>query len=271
MQRVLQWRMNVEEFGPILHYVPGHQTIMFQDIRLSSRITSLVCPRTGTKIKMKCYMKIALSFALCYHFVRLLTDDEVMVEKSTIEERNFCFHTPWLAPGKNVSYNVRDAAAESNTVHHTSVMDDPELLECFLNLPTLAAAHESPLRWENVHEKQQSDEQLQEYIQRYPDRYRIKIIEGHQMIVRTKPGESHETQWKIALPLNMIPQTITFYHSILGHPGSKRLRQSLQARYFHPQLRSFCERYHCKICQREKLDGPGYGHLPERENAKRRA
>ena len=67
--------------------------------------------------------------------------------------------------------------------------------------------------------------------------------------------------------MNMIQiqQTITFYHSILGHPGSKRLIESLQSRYFHPQLRHFCDRFCCDTCQREKLDGKGYGHLPERE------
>jgi hypothetical protein len=254
-QRVLRWRMYVEEFGPTLHYVPGPQNILADNL---SRM-----PKDADADETEeCHEE---NFALCYHFVRLPTDDEVMVEKSMIEESNFCFQTPWIAPGKNVSYHVRDAEAESNSAPLTSVVDDPELLDCFLNLPALEAAHESPLRWDNVHEKQQSDAQLQEYIQRFPDRYRFKMIDGHQIVVHTKPGDNPDTQWKIALPLNMIPQTITFYHSILGHPGDKRLTQSLQARYFHPQLRSFCHRYTCDICQREKLEGPGYGHLPERE------
>lgn len=254
-QRVLRWRMYVEEFGPTLHYVPGPKNILADNF---SRM-----PKSGDEDKGEELHED--NFALCYHFVRLPSDDEVMVGKSMIEENNFCFHTPWIAPGKEVSYRDRNAKAEGVAVHHTSILDDPELVECFMHLPQLEAAHESPLRWDNIHEKQQSDEQLQGYIQRYPERYRYKNIDGHQIIVHTKPGDNPDTQWKIALPLNMIPQTITFYHSILGHPGSKRLRDSLQSRYFHPQLRSFCERFHCDICQREKLDGPGYGHLPERE------
>jgi hypothetical protein len=63
----------------------------------------------------------------------------------------------------------------------------------------------------------------------------------------------------------MLQPTIKWYHEMLGHPGSKRLCLSLQARYYHPQLRSFVDKYTCETCKKYKLDGRGYGLLNERD------
>ena len=35
--------------------------------------------------------------------------------------------------------------------------------------------------------------------------------------------------------------------------------------YYHRDLRSLIDRFHCEHCQRNKLSGKGYGLLPERE------
>ena len=280
-QRVLRWRMYVEEYSPTLHYVPGPQNILADAL---SRV-----PKSGTEdqgtaqpeLDVESFAAAAESFAtclddaeqhktnfeFCYHFTRIpVSEDSVMVGKSTIEENHHSFHTEWLTPSVEVPSTVRDdGERHDRKVSHTSIFDDPELVDCFLNLPPEADGLESPLRWEYVAEMQATDEELQELIQRSPQQYHIRTIQDQNIVCYTKLGDNNNTQWKIALPRNMIPQTLTFYHSVLGHPGSRRLRDTLKARYFHPQLRSYCENYHCDICQREKLPGPGYGFLPERE------
>ena len=69
----------------------------------------------------------------------------------------------------------------------------------------------------------------------------------------------------IALPEQMLDKTIAWFHQIMGHPGSKCLRQTLHKRYYHPQLQCTIDNFHCEHCQRHKLSGKGYGLLPERE------
>ena len=39
----------------------------------------------------------------------------------------------------------------------------------------------------------------------------------------------------------------------------------ISSRYYHRDLRRLLHKYNCDQCQRFKLDGKGYGHLPERE------
>ena len=63
----------------------------------------------------------------------------------------------------------------------------------------------------------------------------------------------------------MLTETVEWFHQIMGHPGEKRLRQTLEQRYYHSKLRYTIDRYKCKHCQRHKLPGKGYGLLPERE------
>ena len=59
--------------------------------------------------------------------------------------------------------------------------------------------------------------------------------------------------------------TIKWYHQVTGHPGSKRLYRQLSQRYYHRDLRRIVDHLNCDFCQRKKLDGKGYGFLPERE------
>ena len=52
---------------------------------------------------------------------------------------------------------------------------------------------------------------------------------------------------------------------MLGHPGNNRMRDAIQARYYHPNLRSYIDRFACEICQKHKLSGRQFGLLPERD------
>ncbi len=51
----------------------------------------------------------------------------------------------------------------------------------------------------------------------------------------------------------------------MGHPGEKRLQDTLNQHYHHPKLRYHIEKLQCKDCQKYKLAGRGYGLLLERE------
>jgi hypothetical protein len=63
----------------------------------------------------------------------------------------------------------------------------------------------------------------------------------------------------------MLVDTVKWFHQVMGHPGEKRLQDTLNQRSHHPKLRYHIEKLKCKDCQKYKLAGRGYGLLPKQE------
>ena len=147
---------------------------------------------------------------------------------------------------------------------------DPEILEvleCYLNLPEAQVPENNPLSYEYIAEQQQQDEKLQALRAKYPKNYFYKRLDDDvdEILCHVKDGHDYNTQWRIALPESMLDETVKWFHIVLGHPGEKRLRETLTQRYWHPRLRHKIDHFKCGDCQKHKLDGRGYGLLPERE------
>ena len=63
----------------------------------------------------------------------------------------------------------------------------------------------------------------------------------------------------------MVVDTVEWFHQVMGHPGEKRLQETLNQRNYHPRLRYHIEKLKCKDWQKHKLEGRGYGLLPKQE------
>jgi hypothetical protein len=171
--------------------------------------------------------------------------------------------------GKKAAHVVSDSELESL---YLSLIDDEEILQCFLNLPcyllnnekeerpkkrrkysadTHSLAHnghnhscdsnaehcylnlpgdvveDNPLDLENIKEKQDEDNDLQQSLTKHPNWYsRKNINDVNNILCYTKPGDN-AANWKIVLQKDLILPTIRWYHQVTGHPGSKRLYQHI--------------------------------------------
>ena len=226
-QRVLRWRSYVEEYSPKLHYVEGPKNILADNL---SRLERLPTPTELANAKDL--------IPISKDKVNVIEDEEEL-ENYFIDEQ----------------YSGFDDEDISNVI------------EAYLNLPELEIPEETPLNYDYIRESQQSDHDLLALAQRYPSQYIYKTLDDtvEDILCYVKPNDNPATQWRIALPLNMLQPTIKWFHQVMGHPGQKRLRETLHQRYYHPQLRRYIDRYNCEHCQKHKLSGPGYGLLPERE------
>ena len=87
-----------------------------------------------------------------------------------------------------------------------------------------------------------------------PDRFPIKFVQNRPVICYV-PDLTRPDIWKIALPAQLHDDTIRWYHET----------ESIRQHFYIPGLRQKCDTYHCEVCQKNKLIGPGYGLLPPRE------
>ena len=126
-------------------------------------------------------------------------------------------------------------------------------------------AEDNPLDIENIKEKQDEDNDLQQTATKHPEWYSCKTFDQvTDVLCYTKPGDN-PSKWKLALPKELIRPTVKWYHQVTGHPGSKRFYEQIRQRYHNRDLRRYIDNFFCGCCQWNKLDGKGYGLLPEHE------
>jgi hypothetical protein len=76
---------------------------------------------------------------------------------------------------------------------------------------------------------QQQDEQLLAQQVNYSDNYvNLQINDGVDAIICYKKNPT-QTNWKIALP--KVVDTVKWYHQVMGHPGEKKLQETLNHCY----------------------------------------
>lgn len=224
-QRVIRWRMFLEDFDVTFHYYPGESNVLAD---CYSRLPRMEKPSEGKNQNKG----------------KKIDFESIVVPQDT--EDTFATELPPLM----------------NSVCNNA---DTDVIECFLNLPT---PHEMdiPITYRNIQQNQETDQQLIELRRRHPQRYPIKQIGDQQIAIvcYRKDGEP-ENSWKIYLPAALIPNTIRWYHLVLGHAGKTRMYDTIRSRFHAPNLQSHCERFQCQDrCELYKKQGQRYGNLPPR-------
>jgi hypothetical protein len=88
-------------------------------------------------------------------------------------------------------------------------------------------------------------------LKKYPDNYYYEKLDDDVEDIICYKKYADKDDWKIVLPESMVPEVITWFHQVLGHPG-----------HYHPQLRGQIDKFRCEHCQKYKLAGKDYGLLP---------
>jgi hypothetical protein len=121
------------------------------------------------------------------------------------------------------------------------------------------------LNYAHIHELQQQDKHLLALQVKYPGNYiNLQLDDNNDDIICYKKDPTQPNR-KIALPESMVVDTVKWFHQVMGHPGDKRLQETLNQRYHHPRLRYHIDKLMCKDCRKGKLAGRGYGLLPKQE------
>ncbi len=130
-------------------------------------------------------------------------------------------------------------------------MDDLDIADCFLTLPEEEcylnlpddSAVDSPLDMQTTITKQKEDPELIARVKKHENLYFKRKLDDHEIICYSKDKGQRQTNWRIALPRSMIKSTVQWYHTVTGHPGSKKLRMTIEQRYHHPNMRRYIDDY----------------------------
>jgi len=107
-----------------------------------------------------------------------------------------------------------------------------------LNLPKIPDPAQTPLSFTCIVEQQKQDKQLLALQVKYPDQYIYKSVDEDidDIICYVRQGDGPDEQWRIALPQQMLEETVKWFNQVTGHPGKKCLHETLQQRYHHLKL-----------------------------------
>jgi len=210
-QRVLRWRLFLEDYGVQLHYIKGETN----------------------------HIADALS-------------------RLPFDERQTTPDTPQADDSKVTS------KFEQLQNYHSMAIDEPNLLDCFVNLP---ASEGIPfvLDYNTIREAQDVDARLQADREAKPQCYpRHLLAPGLQLLCYIgRPND----EWKIYLPSSLLDDAIKWYHLALGHIGRNRLYDTIKQHFYHPDLRNRIDHLveRCPECQKQKNPGRGYGEQAPRD------
>ena len=243
VQRVLRWRIFMDEFDLSLHYIEGKKNVLadcFSRLPIFERSVPLEDNNNTRKRKR-------VGTPIDFHTIKVPKDD-TMID----DERFFNLNEVY----------VRDERI-NNCDSYFNIDDDNEIMDLFLNLPPMTEMH-NPINMQDIHNHQQQDAELLQQHNNNPILYPMKVINGVNIITMcNEPAQP--TLWKIYLPVTMIANVIHWYHVTLGHVGIQKLYDTIRDRFSSPRLYTLCMNYRCPDnCHQYKQQGVGYGHLPAR-------
>jgi hypothetical protein len=154
---------------------------------------------------------------------------------------------------------------KSTVENFSFLLDDEDLLECFLNLPD---ENHLPFALDlgRIAQGQAAlDMELTQRQMQHPIQYPEQQFDNVQ-ILSFKPNPT--ARWKICIPTQQLENIVNWFHLSLNHCGLHWLMSTMSLHLYHPRLRAVaeCITKHCNACQKEKLPGPQYGQLPPRES-----
>jgi hypothetical protein len=238
-QRVLRWRLSLEDFAPTFKYIEGKNNVLADAF---SRLPRMDAPTEG---KSKPGRGKIISF-------ESLHIDRNKIERELIEDFE-----------DDLGACRFKCCREKMTADAFTILDEPELMESFLNYPELEEM-ENPISMARIQEGQFEDQELNQRRQQMPENFPIKEIQGRNVICYRENPNAEPGDWKIAIPTELLGPILIWYHRILGHCGINRLYDSIRTHFYFPSLKDHCAQLRCDICQKNKNFGMGFGELPPR-------
>ncbi|KAL7562592.1 hypothetical protein ACA910_015462 [Epithemia clementina (nom. ined.)] len=240
-QRVLRWRLFLEEYNPIFHYVPGQDNVITDAL---SRLPLLEEEEEGA--------------------VPAATTSTGSPTQSVFDHSGK--HSVFCVPDgrhDDPRFALRDADSLDSPI-----FIDEELIDVYLNHPAITANQPLPIDYATIYQYQQNDPAFLAHVQAHPNQFILQPFPMENPQFQLICYQQHpRVPWRIRIPDALLAHTVNWYRIALNHLGSQRLRETIAMHASHPDLGLYCNQAvtSCPTCQRVKTRHRHYSELPARE------
>ncbi len=98
------------------------------------------------------------------------------------------------------------------------------------------SSRSKPLNYSHIHELQQQDEELLALQIKYPNNYINLVLDDDVNDIICYEEDPAQPNWKIVLHEARVVDVTKWFHQVMGHPGEKRLCETLNQCYHHTKL-----------------------------------
>ena len=248
-QRVMRWRLLLEEYNPTFHYIPGPKNVVADAIsRVPTSLAAFLshCP-TSAPIRPDPKPRNYTESHCLWHTDPLLTECLMAVPTRSAQPS-------------------RPTSGQTSGPHYPDPVD-PLQHDMFLFHPRFDARGNLPFHFATIHTYQQQDPHLTSVLDKDPRRFFKMTLGGYSIICfYDKPDD--DSSWSIVLPDQMLKPLIDWYHKITVHStGMDRLEALIRRNFWHPRIRENVREIisNCQICPQVRLAAKPYGELAPRD------
>ena len=245
-QRVLRWRLLLEEFNPTFLYKSGPSNVLADAL---SRVPTARTERESSRNDLTSNEELMFCLSSCPILVEFPMDQEV----THLTNSQSTYVAGQEAAGLN---RPGRCPFTTNVAQHK-----PE--EIFLEHPMFDEQGRLPFHYKALFDYLQEDPQLLELPTSTPQQYRWENMGGHLLVCRHHNQHNH-----VCLTDKMLPLIVDWFHKATPHNlGITHLQENLRFHFYHPQLLAEVHKQvsACDLCQRMKRGWRQYGLLASRD------
>lgn len=263
-QRVMRWRLLLEEFNPSFTYKQGTQNFIADAL---SRVPTAPLERESTtpildptdELTDGCYYNNAPWAANSIRTSRWDAAQTSGLASNTRFQGNPNGDSRPIEESDTFQGNVSDASCAEYSYEQV-LAHLP--LDSFLQHAELDEEGGHPFQFHTLASYQRKAS-LARLVRERPDDFTFRRY-GNEQLVCTRQGN----HYRIALTAELVPKLVRYYHSIMAHvEGADRMIASLKQHYHHPLLEKEIRAQisACEVCQRMKRGSKVQGESAPRD------